>query len=205
MIFHLCQAHLMDCQALAPDLHQGAHRQPHLLSSVQHFPFFQACRMKRAVNLWNNFCKRTPICLRNSPVVEAVLQPLKPEQAIEANLQKTWNVAANETPRRNVAQPHWKQLLQMSKQQQQHMPTVLESQHVTNESDSMFSPSLWSAPEGYQSSTSTQRNADAARDAQLENERDMDEDDFVEYWRASGRKTSTQPAQAFQHTAARFR
>ena len=42
---------------------------------------------------------------------------------------------------------------------------------------------LRSAPEGYQSSISTQRNADAARDAQLEDESDMDEDDFDEYWR----------------------
>ena len=41
---------------------------------------------------------------------------------------------------------------------------------------------MWGAPEGRQSSTSTQRNADAARDAQLVIERDVDEDDFDEYW-----------------------
>ena len=125
-------------------------------------------------------------------LVQAVTQSLKPEQAIEASLQRTWHVAANEPSRRTMAQPHWKTLLQQSTQQQQQqqpMPTLHESQHGTEESDSMPSPSLWSMPEGYQSLTSTQRNADAARDAQLEDERNL-----------ASQTISAEPAPSLHHS-----
>ena len=49
------------------------------------------------------------------------------------------------------------------------MPTVVETQHVHEESDSSATvTSIWTPPDGYKFSTFTQRRADAARDTQDE-------------------------------------
>ena len=43
---------------------------------------------------------------------------------------------------------------------------------------------VWSPPDGYQSSTSTQRDADAARDAQYKDD-DLSDVGWLEYWRST--------------------
>ena len=78
---------------------------------------------------------------------------ISPGQAMETSLQRTWHIGPNEPSRRTLAQPNWKTLLQQSKQQQPPMPTLHELRRGASESDSTPSPSLWSAPDGYQSST----------------------------------------------------
>ena len=117
-----------------------------------------------------------------STLVLAVSKSFTPAQATEASMQRTWFVATGEAPRQTLAQPLWKLLLQQQKQQrQQHMPTVSET---TDDSDFMPLPSQWSPPDGYQSSTSTQRSADATMNAELdEGEHELDDNDWDEYWR----------------------
>ena len=81
-----------------------------------------------------------------------------------------------------MAQPAWKTNMQQQ-QQPSTMPIVVEGQHSHDESDSSVAPSFWSPPDGYHSSTSTQRNADAARDAQQDHDSTLlDEADWDDYW-----------------------
>ena len=61
------------------------------------------------------------------------------------------------------------------------MPTVIETQ-PDQESDANAAASYWSPLDGYKSSTSTQRNADAARDAQQEANDLLSEGEWLENW-----------------------
>ena len=65
--------------------------------------------------------------------------------------------------------------------QQTSMPTAVETQ-PDQESNTSVAASYWSPPNSYQFSTSTQRNADAARDALDDNDQ-LSEADWDEHWR----------------------
>ena len=54
------------------------------------------------------------------------------------------------------------------------------SETSAEQDDSQHGQEPWNPPNGYQSSTSTQRQADADRDDQLAQERDMDEETYGE-------------------------
>ena len=99
-------------------------------------------------------------------IVQTVSQRWSPAQTAEASLQRTLNVMPQEN-QRQLAQPAWKTPMERAQQSSQTLAPIFEAQSAQDDADSTSAaPSMWSPPEGYQSSTSTQRNADAARDAQ---------------------------------------
>ena len=97
-----------------------------------------------------------------------------------------------ETPRRLMAKPAWK--TQLQRQQFQAMTTVMEVQPPQQDAESSSAAaSIWSPLEGYQASTSTQRNADAARNAAQDSSSLLDEADGDEYWHSQERVPETTP------------
>ena len=94
---------------------------------------------------------------------------------------RTWNIMPNESPRRMMTQPALK--TQMHRQQFQPLSTVMEHQPSQDDAASSSPAADVSSPsDGYQSSTSLQRAADAARDAQYKDE-ELSDVDWLEYWR----------------------
>ena len=85
------------------------------------------------------------------------------------------------------AQPAWK--TQTQRQYFQPITTVMESQPSQDDAESSSAAAdVWLAPDGYQSSISTRRNADAARDAHHEND-DLSDVDWLEHWRSTYQDT----------------
>ena len=106
------------------------------------------------------------------------MENLSPSQAIEASMQRSWYTGPSEQSRLSAAQPHWQRLMQTHRRQT--LPPVSETSADQNDSQPGQEP--WNPPDGYQSSISTQRQADAASDDQLEHEKDLDEATYDEYW-----------------------
>ena len=67
-------------------------------------------------------------------------------------------------------------------QQSPTMPTIVETRPSQGDSDTSVAANLWSPPDGYQSSISTLRNADAARDAKEKTNEPLSEGNW-EFWR----------------------
>ena len=88
-------------------------------------------------------------------LVQEVAQQCTPAQFLQSILQRTWFDPSRQTSRRTMAQPSWTRQLQSPS-----MPIVVVAQ-PDEESDTSVAASDWSPPDGYQSLTSTQRNADA--------------------------------------------
>ena len=81
-----------------------------------------------------------------------------------------------------MAQPAWKTCMESAQPAPQQLETVLEEYGDTTSQPA----SMWFAPDRYQSSTSTQRAADAARDAQ--DAVSFDDADWDEYWQIQTEK-----------------
>ena len=76
-----------------------------------------------------------------------------------------------------MVQPAWKTRVENAQLALQPLETVQEEDGDT----ASAAASTWSPPDGYQSSTSTQRAADAAKDAQ--DDVDLSDADWDEFWR----------------------
>ena len=99
-------------------------------------------------------------------LVETVLHQLSTPQATGRSLSRLWNVRPDEQTRRALAQPPWKTRMQSAMRETPTLEVVQEEEgETTNQPASYWStPSehgSWSPPDGYQSSTSTQRAGDA--------------------------------------------
>ena len=107
------------------------------------------------------------------------LSIVSPAQATETSLNRTWNLRPAEQARRMIAQPAWKTQLQRTQPGSTLLAPVMEE----DVDSTSVAASMWSPPESYQSSTSTQRQADLARDAQDEADDLVSESEWEEHWR----------------------
>ena len=144
-----------ECRALVPSLQQG--RCP-----------AQPCHLKRPLRA---ICR--PLQPASNPFptsMQAVQQETAPtlrnflpdDQDMPEEPPTMWNVMPGEQARRMMAQPAWKTQLQRTQPGLQPLTPVLAEDGDTTS----HAANMWSAPDGYLSSTSTQRDAGAARDAQ---------------------------------------
>ena len=115
----------------------------------------------------------------NQPtLVQAVMQNFTPKQETAAIMPRSWWPGSSDQSRMSAGQPHLARLMQAHRQQS----LAPMSETSVDQADSQHGQEPWKPPDGYQSSTSTQRQADAARDDQLTQEKAMDEETYDEYW-----------------------
>ena len=152
--------HKTQCPAPAHCLHRVAWQQAPqrllCLPSLHQFHQGQASSVHRKLQRWKGSCKRTPTC--HSICQRWSRLNLQPVQATEASMQRTRQITTQEHPRKTLAQPAWKPLMQQRKPRQSTIPTVVESQPPREALDSSTTAtSMWTLLDGYQSSTATQR------------------------------------------------
>ena len=121
-------------------------------------------------------------------IAETVLHQLSPPQATERSLNRSWSVRPDKQTKSTLAQPAWKTRAQSAMREMPALEVVQEEEgETTSQPASNWSPPRehgpWPPPDNYQSSTSTQRAGNAARDAAQRDADLLDEADFEEHWR----------------------